>query len=115
MVDVFLPQHLNSPLGCPRQFLVNVDVGIVGSDFLIRDVYVAPGQPQDLAHAQRTSKGKVHGHIEFAVRTFIQRLADHNKAQQDEKVYDTLRKNVEDLLDKDLPTELEKQQNNELE
>lgn len=41
--------------------------------------------------------------------------AEHKKAQQDEKVYDTLRKNVEDLLDKDLPTKPEKQQKNELE
>ena len=41
--------------------------------------------------------------------------AEHKKAQQEEKVYDTLRKNVEDLLDKDRPTEPEKQQKNELE
>ena len=40
---------------------------------------------------------------------------EYKKAQQEEKVYDTLRKNVEDLLDKDLPTKPEKQQNNELE
>ena len=40
---------------------------------------------------------------------------EYKKAQQEEKVYDTLRKNVEDLLDKELPTEPEKQQNNELE
>ena len=40
---------------------------------------------------------------------------EHKKVQQEEKVYDTLRKNVEDLLDKELPTEPEKQQKNELE
>ena len=41
--------------------------------------------------------------------------AEHKMAQKEEKIYDTLRKNVEDLLDKELPTEPEKQQNNELE
>ena len=40
---------------------------------------------------------------------------EYKKAQREEKVYDTLRKNVEDLLVKELPTEPEKQQNNELE
>ena len=38
---------------------------------------IAPGQSQNLTHAQRTGKGKVHCHIEFAVRTLVQSGADH--------------------------------------
>ena len=38
---------------------------------------VAPCQSQNLTHAQRTGKGQVHCHIEFAVRTLIQGGADH--------------------------------------
>ena len=52
MVDVLLPQHLDGPLRGPRQFFVDVNIGIVSSNFFIRDVNVAPGQPQNLAHAQ---------------------------------------------------------------
>ena len=77
MVDVLLPQHLNSPLGGPRQFLIDVDIGVVIGNIFIGDVDIAPGQSQNLTHAQRTGKGKVHCHIEFAVRTLIQSGADH--------------------------------------
>lgn len=76
MVDVLLPQHLNSPLGGPRQFLIDVDIGVVIDNIFIGDVDIAPGQSQNLTHAQRTGKGKVHCHIEFAVRTLIQSAAD---------------------------------------
>ena len=38
---------------------------------------IAPGQPQNLTHAQRTGKGQVHCYIELAVRTLIQGGADH--------------------------------------
>ena len=44
MVDVFLPQHLNGSLRGPRQLLVDVDIGVVVSDFFIGDVDIAPGQ-----------------------------------------------------------------------
>ena len=38
---------------------------------------IAPGQPQNLTHAQRTGKDQIHCHIEFAIRTLIQGGADH--------------------------------------
>ena len=77
MVDVLLPQHLNGLLGSPRQFLVDVNIGVVGSKFFIRDMDVAPCQPQNLAHTQRAGKREVHSHIEFAVRAL---LADFGQA-----------------------------------
>ena len=77
MVDVLLPQHLNGPLGGPRQLLIDVDIGVVIGNIFIGDVDIAPGQPQNLTHAQRTGKGQIHCHIEFAIRTLIQGGADH--------------------------------------
>ena len=77
MVDILLPQHLNSPLGGPRQLLVDENIGVVIGNVLIGDVDVVPGQPQDLAHAQRAGKGQIHRHIELAVRTLVQSGADH--------------------------------------
>ena len=77
MVDVLLPQHLNGPLGGPRQLLVNVDIGVVIGNIFIGYVDIAPGQPQNFAHAQRTGKGQVHCYIELAVRTLVQGGADH--------------------------------------
>ena len=38
---------------------------------------VFPGQPQDFTHTQRAGKGKVHCHIELAVRAFVQGKTDH--------------------------------------
>ena len=78
MVDVLLPQHLNGPLGGPRQLLVDIDIGVVISNILVGDMDIVPGQPQDLTHPQRAGKGQVHSHIELAVRTLVQGGADHN-------------------------------------
>ena len=77
MVDILLPQHFNGPFGGPRQLLVDIDTGIVISNILVRDMDIVPGQPQDLTHSQRAGKGQVHSHIELAVRTLVQRGADH--------------------------------------
>ena len=77
VVDILLPQHLNGPLGGPRQLLVDENIGVVIGNILVGDVDVVPGQAQDLAHAQRAGKGQVHRHIELAVRTLIQSGADH--------------------------------------
>ncbi len=77
VVDILLPQHLNGPLGGPRQLLVDENIGVVIGNILVGDVDVVPGQAQDLAHAQRADKGQVHRHIELAVRTLIQSGADH--------------------------------------
>ena len=77
MVNIPLPQHLYGPLGGPRQLLVDVDIGVIRSNFLIGNVDIAPGQPQDLPHAHRTGKRQIHGHIEFSVRALIQGGADH--------------------------------------
>ena len=52
MVDVLLPQHFNSPLGGPRQLLVDVDIGVVIGNIFIGDVDIAPGQPQNFPHTQ---------------------------------------------------------------
>ena len=38
---------------------------------------VLPGQSQDFTHTQRAGKGKVHCHIELAVRAFVQGKTDH--------------------------------------
>ena len=38
---------------------------------------VIPGQAKDFPHTQGAGKGKVHCHIEFAVRTLIQGGADY--------------------------------------
>ena len=39
----------------------------------IGNMDVFPGQPQAFTHTQRAGKGKVHCHIELAVRAFVQR------------------------------------------
>ena len=38
---------------------------------------IIPGQAKDFTHTQRAGKGKVHCHIELAVRTLIQGGTDH--------------------------------------
>ena len=41
MVDVLLPQHLNGPLGGPRQLLVDENIGVVIGNILVGDVDIA--------------------------------------------------------------------------
>ena len=77
VVDILLPQHLNGPLGGPRQLLVDENIGVVIGNIVIGDVDIVPGQPQDLTHPQGAGKGQVHRYIELAVRTLIQGGADH--------------------------------------
>lgn len=77
IIDILLAQGLYRPLGGPCQFLFDIDIGIVSSNFFIGDVDIAPGQTHDLAHAHGTGKGQIHRHIEFAVRTLVQGGADH--------------------------------------
>ena len=52
MVDVLLPQQLDDPLRGPRQFFVDVNIGIVSSNFFISDVNIASGQPKNFPHTQ---------------------------------------------------------------
>lgn len=58
---------------------------------------------------------RLHAELDEFTERWNALRAEHKKAQQDEKIYNILRKNVEDLLNKERPTEQEKQQNNELE
>ena len=59
MVDILLPQHLNGPLGGPRQLLVDENIGVVIGNIVIGDVDIVPGQPQDclLYTSPRSSVG----------------------------------------------------------
>ncbi len=72
VIDILLAQRFNRPFGSPRQLLVDVDIGVIRQQYLHRKYGRSPGQPQDFAHTQRAGKGKVHCHIEFAVRAFVQ-------------------------------------------
>jgi len=77
VVDILLTQRFNRPFGCPRQLLVDVDIGVIRRNIFIGNMDVLPGQSQDFTHTQRTGKGKVHCYIEFAVRAFVQGKTDH--------------------------------------
>ena len=76
MVDVFLSQHLDCPLGSTGKLLFNIDVGIIPCDVLILNVNIPPCQAENFAHPHGAGKRQIHGHIELSVVAVVQRLPD---------------------------------------
>ena len=56
MVDILFAQRLDCPFGGARQFLVNIDIGVVRGDLVLGNMYVVPGQPQNLTHTERAGE-----------------------------------------------------------
>ena len=65
MVDILFAQRLDCPFGGARQFLVKVPasdgtfidtIGIVRGDLVLGNMYVVPGQPQNLTHTERAGE-----------------------------------------------------------
>ena len=76
VVDVLLANGVDCLLRGAGYFFVNVDPGVICGNVRIRDVNIVPGKAQNLAHTQRTGKGKVHRQIKPGVVAGVQRLTD---------------------------------------
>ena len=74
MVDVFLAQHLDGPLGSTGKLLFDIDVGIIPCNVLILNVNILPGQTEDLAHSHGAGKCEIHGHIKFPIVAVVKSL-----------------------------------------